>query len=55
MAQGEAAARGKLATATATAAGQHDPHLCDDCNEQLDAAANAVLAFIDARKFAEAE
>jgi tetratricopeptide (TPR) repeat protein len=55
MAQGEAAAREKLATATATAAGQHDPHLCDDCNEQLDAAANAVLAFIDAWKFAEAE
>ena len=39
----------------ATAAGQHDPHLCDDCNEQLDAAANAVLALIDAREFAAAE
>jgi tetratricopeptide (TPR) repeat protein len=59
MARDEAAARERLAAAatatTATAAAQHDPHLCDDCNEQLDAAANAVLAFIDARKFAEAE
>lgn len=56
MAQDEAAAREKLAAATtATAAGQHDPHLCDDCNEQLDAAANAVLALIDAREFAAAE
>jgi tetratricopeptide (TPR) repeat protein len=58
IAQDEAAAREKLAAATATTAtatGQHDPHLCDDCNEQLDAAANAVLALIDAREFAEAE
>ena len=56
MTQDEAAAREKLAAATtATAAGQHDPHLCEDCNEQLDAAANAVLALIDAREFAAAE
>jgi tetratricopeptide (TPR) repeat protein len=60
MARDEVAAREKLAQAnaaatTATAAGQHDPHLCDDCNEQLDAAANAVLALIDARKFDAAE
>jgi tetratricopeptide (TPR) repeat protein len=59
MAQDEAAAREKLAAtnaaATATAAGQHDPHLCLDCNEQLDAAANAVLALIDVRKFEAAE
>ena len=64
MAQDEAAARQKLAatpTATApptappTAPGQHDPHLCEHCNEQLDAAANAVFALIDARKFAAAE
>jgi len=55
MARDEAAARERLAAdATATAAG-HDPHLCDDCNEQLDAAANAVLALIDAGKFAAAE
>ena len=59
MAQHEAAAREKLALAnaatTATTAGQQDPHLCLDCNEQLDAAANAVLALIDARKFEAAE
>ena len=59
MARDEAAARERLAAAatatTATATAQHDPHLCDDCNEQLDTAANAVLALIDARKFAEAE
>lgn len=59
MAQDEAAARERLAAAaaatTATAAGQHDPHLCDDCNEQLDAAANAALALIDAGEFAAAE
>lgn len=56
MGQDEAATREKLAAATTAAAtAQHDPHLCDDCNEQLDAAANAVLALIDARKFAAAE
>jgi hypothetical protein len=56
MVHNEAAARENLAAATtATAAAQHDPHLCDDCNEQLDAAANAVLALINARKFDEAE
>jgi tetratricopeptide (TPR) repeat protein len=57
MARDEAAARENLAatTTTAIAAAQHDPHLCDDCNEQLDAAANAVLALIDARKFDKAE
>lgn len=58
MARDEAAARENLAaaaTTTAIAAAQHDPHLCDDCNQQLDAAANAVLALIDARKFDKAE
>ena len=59
LARDEAAAREKLAlanaAATATAAAQHDPHLCHDCNEQLDAAANAVLALIDAREFDAAE
>jgi Tfp pilus assembly protein PilF len=60
MARDEAATRETLAAAnaaatTATAAGQHDPHLCHDCNEQLDAAGTAVLGLIDARKFAEAE
>jgi len=60
MARDEAAAHEKFAAATAAAqaaaaAAQHDPHLCDDCNEPLDAAANAVLALIDAGKFDEAE
>ena len=57
MARDEAAVREKLAaTASAAAAtAQHDPHLCDDCNEQLDAAANAALALIDAGEFAAAE
>jgi tetratricopeptide (TPR) repeat protein len=56
MANDEAAARENLAAVTTgIAAAQHDPHLCDDCNEQLDAAANAVLALIDARQFAAAE
>ena len=50
-----AAERDGRAAAAADLAAQHDPHLCDDCNEQLDAAANAVLALIDARKFAAAE
>jgi len=59
MARDEVATRERLAAAatatTATATAQHEPHLCDDCNEQLDTAANALLALIDARKFAEAE
>src|SRR5208282_6203608 len=49
LANDGATAREKLAAAhaaatAALAATQHDPHLCEDCNEQLDAAANAVLA-----------
>jgi tetratricopeptide (TPR) repeat protein len=57
MARDEMAAREKLAATatTAIAAAQHDPHLCDDCNEQLDVAANATLALIDAGKYDEAE
>lgn len=60
MAHDEAVAHKELADAVAAsqaaaAAAQHDPHLCDDCNEQLDTAANAVLALIDARKFDAAE
>ena len=54
MANDEAAAREKLA-AVAVAAANHDPHLCNGCNDQLDAAANAVFALIDAGKFDEAE
>jgi tetratricopeptide (TPR) repeat protein len=49
MARDEAVAHEKFAAA------QHDPHLCDDCNEQLDVAANAALALIDAGRFDEAE
>ena len=58
MARDEAAAREKFAAAAAAAqaaAAQHDPHLCGDCNEQLDVAANAALALIDAGKYDEAE
>jgi tetratricopeptide (TPR) repeat protein len=59
MARDEAVAREEFAAAAASqaaaTAAQHDPHLCDDCNEQLDAAANAALALIDAGKFDEAE
>ena len=56
LAKDEAAAREKLAAATAAAtAAHHDPHFCDDCNDKLDAAANAVFALIDAKKFDEAE
>jgi len=53
MTNDEAAARDKLAAAAAAA--NHDPHLCHDCNDQLDDAADAVFALIDARKFDEAE
>ena len=60
MARDEAVAREKFAAAAAeaqaaAAAAQHDPHLCDDCNEQLDAVANAAFALIDAGKYDEAE
>ena len=58
MTRDEAVAREEFAAAAAqaaAAAAQHDPHLCDDCNEQLDVAANAALALIDAGKFDEAE
>ena len=59
MARDEAVAREEFAAAAASqaaaAAAQHDPHLCDDCNEQLDVAANSALALIDAGKFDEAE
>jgi tetratricopeptide (TPR) repeat protein len=59
MARDEAVAREEFAAAAASqaaaAAAQHDPHLCDDCNEQLDVAANASLALIDAGTYDEAE
>jgi tetratricopeptide (TPR) repeat protein len=54
MARDEAAARTKLAAASAAAAAHHS-HLCNDCSDQLDAAANAVFALIEARKFDAAE
>jgi tetratricopeptide (TPR) repeat protein len=53
MANDEATPRATLAAATAAA--HHDPHLCDDCNDKLDAAASSVFALIDAKKFDEAE
>src|ERR1019366_9413381 len=58
MTRDEAVEHEKFAAAAAqaaAAAAQHDPHLCDDCNEQLDVAANATLALIDAGKYDEAE
>jgi tetratricopeptide (TPR) repeat protein len=59
LASDEAAAREKRAanaalSAAATAAHQH-AHFCHDCSHQLDDAANAVFALIDAKKFDEAE
>jgi tetratricopeptide (TPR) repeat protein len=48
------AAREKLAPVAAPAT-DHDPHLCDDCNDQLNVAANAVFVLIDAGKFDAAE
>ncbi|HET6198326.1 MAG TPA: SEC-C metal-binding domain-containing protein, partial [Acetobacteraceae bacterium] len=51
MANDEAAARAALA---ADAAHQQSL-LCHDCSDQLDDAANAVFALIDARKFDAAE
>ncbi len=51
MANDAATARATLAAAVA-----HQPsQFCHDCGDQLDDAANAVLALIDARKFDEAE
>ena len=56
MANDAAAARAKLAAATAaTTAAHHDPHFCDDCNDKLDTAADAVFALIDAKQFDAAE
>jgi Tfp pilus assembly protein PilF len=51
MTNDEAAARAALA---ADAAHQQS-HLCHDCSDRLDDAANAVFALIDARKFDAAE
>ena len=33
----------------------HHPHFCKDCNAEIDAAANAVIALIDAGKLDDAE
>src|SRR3984885_16350978 len=57
MANDAAAARETLAAANAgvaAAAHQHS-HFCQDCNQELDDAANAVFALIDAGKFDAAE
>jgi tetratricopeptide (TPR) repeat protein len=53
LANDEATARSTLAAATAAA--HHDPHLCDACNDKLDAAANAVFTLIEAGNFDQAE
>ena len=56
LAKDEAADREKLAAANAAAAAAHQhSHFCHDCSHQLDDAANAVFALIDAKKFDEAE
>jgi tetratricopeptide (TPR) repeat protein len=34
---------------------RHNPRLCKDCNAKIDAAANAVIALIDAGKLDDAE
>jgi tetratricopeptide (TPR) repeat protein len=58
MAKDEAAARERLAAANAAAMAQETYEhsgLCDYCSNELDDAANAVFALIDAQKFDEAE
>jgi tetratricopeptide (TPR) repeat protein len=55
MANDEAAARDKLAAANAAAATHQPSHFCHDCDQELDDAANAVFALIDAGKFDAAE
>ena len=56
MANDELAAREKLAANAAAAVAAHQPsNFCDDCAHQLDDAADAVFALIDAKKFDEAE
>jgi len=53
MANDEAAARA-TAAASAAAASSHS-HFCHDCSDQLDDAARAVFALIEAGKFDDAE
>jgi len=56
LAKDEAADREKLAAANAAAVAAHQhSHFCHDCSQQLDDAANAVFALIDAKKFDAAE
>ena len=56
MARDEAAAREKLAAAQAAAAAVHQhSDFCHDCAQELDDAANAVFALIDAGTFDAAE
>ena len=54
LAAANAAATAANAAATAAAVHQH-AHFCHNCSHQLDDAANAVFALIDAKKFDEAE
>ncbi|PPQ33586.1 SEC-C metal-binding domain-containing protein [Rhodopila globiformis] len=57
LANDEAAARERhaAANAVATASVPAQSHLCHDCTHELDDAANAVFALIDAGKFDAAE
>jgi|ERR1700759_1256621 tetratricopeptide (TPR) repeat protein len=57
LANDEAAARERraAANAAATASVPPQPHLCHDCTHELDDAANAAFALINAGKFDAAE
>lgn len=58
MAQDEATAREARearASAASAAVSPLSAHLCEDCNHDLDDAANAVFALIEAKQFDEAE
>ena len=56
LAKDEAAERNTfLAAPAADHLPHHHPRLCKDCNAEIDAAANAVIALIDAGKLDDAE
>ncbi len=62
LAEDQAAERSARVEPRAVAAAQtadhlphHHPHFCNDCNGAIDAAANTVIALIDAGKLDEAE
>jgi len=57
LAKDEAAERSRtfVAAPAADPLPHHHPRLCKDCNAKIDAAANAVIALIDAGKLDDAE